>query len=215
MRKFFLKRSWNHRLGVFAAVVVLAAGLGVASAGSAFAVGSAGSSAIASHYSAGPGGDGGGTNPGNANQPNPGDDTGAVGHSLGLEVDGIAISKINEVTGLKMEQDVIELKQNTADGKVVIKKLPGRPKAGEVTLTRGLTADNSFDKWIKYVQFGKIDDARKNATVTVYDDKGQTIKRYKLTNSWPKGLEISSTKVGDTSVLTEKLVLTYERMDVE
>jgi len=67
----------------------------------------------------------------------------SVGHSFGLEMDGVMIKQISEVTGLKMEQDVIELKQNTADGKYMIKKLPGRPKAGEVTLTRGLTADNS------------------------------------------------------------------------
>ena len=48
-----------------------------------------------------------------------------------------------------MEQDVIELKHNTPDGKYINKKLPGRPKAGEVTLTRALTDDNSFEKWIK------------------------------------------------------------------
>ena len=65
-----------------------------------------------------------------------------------------------------MEQDVIELKQNTADGKYVIKKLPGRPKAGEVTLTRGLTADNSFERWVKDAHFGKMASARKGgATV--------------------------------------------------
>ena len=59
----------------------------------------------------------------------------SVGHSFGLEVDGVVIKQISEVSGLKMEQDVIELKQNTSDGKYVIKKLPGRPKAGELTLT--------------------------------------------------------------------------------
>ena len=41
----------------------------------------------------------------------------AVGHSFGLEVDGVQIKQIQEVSGLKMEQDVIELKQNTPDGK--------------------------------------------------------------------------------------------------
>ena len=35
------------------------------------------------------------------------------------------IKAIQEVSGLKMEQDVIELKQNTPDGKYMIKKLPG------------------------------------------------------------------------------------------
>lgn len=53
----------------------------------------------------------------------------SVGHSFGLEFDSVVIKQITEVSGLKMEQDVIELKQNTADGKYAIKKLPGRPKA--------------------------------------------------------------------------------------
>jgi len=139
----------------------------------------------------------------------------AVGHAFGLEVDGVVIKQINEVSGLKMEQDVIELKQNTSDGKYVIKKLPGRPKAGEVTLTRGLTGDNSFEKWVQAAQFGKMADARKGGAIIVYDYEGSAIKRYKLTNAWPKSLEIGSLKAGDTSVLTEKLVITYEQMEVE
>ena len=36
----------------------------------------------------------------------------SVGHSFGLEFDGVQIKAITEVTGLKMEQDVIELKEN-------------------------------------------------------------------------------------------------------
>lgn len=139
----------------------------------------------------------------------------SVGHSFGLEVDGIMISQISEVSGLKMEQDVIELKQNTADGKYIIKKLPGRPKAGEVTLTRGLSGDNSFEKWVKDAHFGKMGDARKGGAIIVFDYEGMPIKRYKLTNAWPKSLEIGSLKAGDTSVLTEKIVITYEMMEVE
>jgi phage tail-like protein len=139
----------------------------------------------------------------------------SVGHSFGLEVDGITIKQISEVSGLKMEQDVIELKQNMADGKYVVKKLPGRKKAGEVTFTRGLTGDNSFEKWVKDAQFGKMGNARKNGVVVVYDYEGQPIKRYKIMHAWPKSLEIGSLKAGDTSVLTEKLVVTYEEMEVE
>ena len=139
----------------------------------------------------------------------------SVGHSFGLEVDGIMIKQISEVSGLKMEQDVLELKQNTADGKYIIKKLPGRPKAGEVTLTRGLTGDTSFEKWVKDAHFGKMGDARKGGAIIVFDYEGMAIKRYKLTNAWPKSLEIGSLKAGDTSVLTEKIVITYEIMEVE
>ena len=139
----------------------------------------------------------------------------AVGHSFGLEFDGITIKSITEVTGLKMEQDVIELKENSSDGKYVIKKLPGRWKAAEITLTRGLTADQSFEKWIKDSQFGNMGNARKGGAIVCYDYQGNAMKRYKLTNAWPKSLEIGSLKAGDTSVLTEKLVLTVERLEVE
>ena len=54
-------------------------------------------------------------------------------------VDGIEIPKVIEVSGLKSEVDKIELKQNTNDGKYVVRQLIGRPKAGEFTITRGLT----------------------------------------------------------------------------
>jgi len=144
------------------------------------------------------------------------DHDGGVGHSFGCEFDGIQIKSISEVSGLKMEQDVIEYKQNTAsDGKYLVKKLPGRWKAGECTLTRALTDDQSFDKWVKDSQLGKMKDVRKNGFVIVYDYEGKAVKRYKLTNAWPKTLELSSMKAGDTSVLTEKLVLTYEKCEPE
>ncbi|MCN9241155.1 phage tail protein [Streptomyces sp. NPDC052051] len=139
----------------------------------------------------------------------------SVGHSFGLEFDSVLIKQITEVSGLKMEQDVIELKQNTADGKYAIKKLPGRPKAGEVTVTRGLTEDNSFERWIKDSRFGKMVNARRNGSIIVYDYEGLPIKRYKLINAWPKSLEISTLKAGDTSVLTEKLSITYESVELD
>lgn len=139
----------------------------------------------------------------------------SVGHSFGLEVDGVLIKSIQEVSGLKMEQDVIELKHNTPDGKYINKKLPGRPKAGEVTLTRGLTGDNSFEKWTKAAHFGKMNDARKNGTIIIYDFEGEALKRYNLTNAWPKSLELSTMKAGDTNLLTEKLVVTYEALAPE
>ena len=58
-------------------------------------------------------------------------------------------------------------------------------------------------------------DARKGGAIIVFDYEGSAIKRYKLTNGWPKSLEIGSLKAGDTSVLTEKLIITYEELTVE
>lgn len=138
-----------------------------------------------------------------------------VGWSFGFEFTGVVIKQIQEVTGLKIESDVIELKHNTSDGKYVNKKLPGRPKAGEISLTRGLTDDKSFQDWIKKSAFGDMSAARKGGAIIVYDFMGAAIKRYKLVNAWPKSLEIGSMKAGDTSVLTEKLTITHEGCEPE
>jgi phage tail-like protein len=84
-----------------------------------------------------------------------------------------------------------------------------------VILIRGLTEDNSFETLIKDTRSGKVGDTRKNGAIVVFDSEGKPFKRYKLTNCWPKSLEIATLKAGDTSVLTEKLTVTYESMEPE
>jgi phage tail-like protein len=139
----------------------------------------------------------------------------AVGHSFGLELDGITIKAITEVNGLKFEHDVIELKQNTVKGQYALKALPGKRKRATITLTRALDGTHSLDNWIKSVLKGDMKSARTTAAICVYDFEGNVLKRYKLTNAWPSSLEVSTLKAGDTSVLTEKLVITAEDVEVE
>jgi phage tail-like protein len=138
-----------------------------------------------------------------------------IAHSFGIEVDGIQIKHITEVSGLKLEQEVVEVNANTPDGKPILVKMPGLPKAGEVTLTRGLTSDVSFDTWIKDSRFGQVDQIRKGGSIIMYDLYGDEVKRYKLTNAWPKSIEINTLKAGDNSIVTEKLVVVFENMEAE
>jgi phage tail-like protein len=139
-------------------------------------------------------------------------DTG-VGWSFGIEVDGVEIKEIQEVTGLKLEADVIELKHNTGDGKYINKKLPGRKKAGEITLTRGITGNTSWVDWIEHVFKGDMTAARKNGAIKIYDYMGSQTMEFKFTNGWPKSVEISTLKAGDTSVVTEKLTIAHEGLE--
>jgi hypothetical protein len=53
----------------------------------------------------------------------------SVGHSFGLEFDSVVIKQITEVSGLRIDQ-------GGDGGALLARKLPGRLKAGEVTLTR-------------------------------------------------------------------------------
>jgi phage tail-like protein len=118
----------------------------------------------------------------------------SVGHSFGLEFDGVVIKQITEVSA---------------------RKLPGRLKAGEVTLTRGLTETGSFETWIRESRFGKMKDVRKGGAIIVFDDEGAAIKRYTLINARLKTLERGTRKAGDTDAPTERLTLTHEGSSAE
>jgi phage tail-like protein len=136
-----------------------------------------------------------------------------IGASFSITVDGRQIKSIKEVTGLKIEQDVVELKQQTSDGKYVNTKILGRPKSGSITLTRALTEDDSFEKWMKDAYDGKV--PRHDAVVTVYDSMQKPIKKYTVTDVQPSSLELTQMQAGSTSPLEEKLTLQHVGIKVE
>lgn len=85
-----------------------------------------------------------------------------------------------------------------------------------MTLTRGLTSDTSFAKWVKESQLGQPADVGRSGALTVFDPAGALITRYLFTKDWPKSLEIITTvDAGDTPTLSERLVLVCERIEPE
>jgi phage tail-like protein len=142
----------------------------------------------------------------------PGGDAGA-GHGFGLELDGVRVAGFQDVSGLAVEHDVVELKQQTPDGKYVIRRLPGRRKPAEVTLTRGLTSDSAFDDWVRSVSEGS-EATHRQAAIVLYDEAGEVLRRFTLHNAWPSKLEIGSLAAGGTAILTEKLVLTVDGIEL-
>ncbi len=141
-------------------------------------------------------------------------DDGGVGHSFGLELDGVGVATFNEVSGLAIEHDVIELKQNAPDGTTVFRRLPGRRKASEITLTRGLTTHGAIDDWVRSVAEG-TEPARRQASVVLFDETGEVVKRFRLLGAWPSKLEVASHVEDGSPVLTEQLVLTVDEIVVE
>ena len=129
-------------------------------------------------------------------------------------IDGIELPKVIEVSGLKSEVDKIEMKQQTKDGKFIVRNLIGRPKAGEITVTRGLTDSKTITDWLKKVMEGDVAGARKTAAVELTDYKGQTLKTLEFKNVWVSSVEVSSLKAGATEAATEKFTLSYDESTV-
>jgi phage tail-like protein len=131
-----------------------------------------------------------------------------------VTVDGIQIPKVNEVSGLKLEVDKVELKQQTSDGKYVVRQLIGRPKAGEFTVTRGLTDSKTVTDWLKTVAQGDVAGSRKTASVQLLDYAGAPIKTYNFVNCWVKSVEVNSLKAGAAEQATEKFTICYDEVTV-
>jgi phage tail-like protein len=136
-----------------------------------------------------------------------------VGHAFGLEIDGTLLADIQEITNLTFEQDVVELKQNTADGKFTIVKMPGRYKAGNFTVTRAYTKDGVLEKWHELSVQGQIAMARKGGAIIVTDYSGVPLARFAFTNGWCSKLELGPFKAGDTSPMQEKATIEYETLE--
>jgi phage tail-like protein len=131
-----------------------------------------------------------------------------------IEVDGVTIAQFKEVSGLSAEITVIEHKENKPGGIPVIKKLPGARKWGDISLKRGKTDDAGWWKWIKEVQDGKIDTARRNASIVLYDYERGEKARWNVHNAWPSKVSIGSLQAGGSEVAIEECTLVHEGLEL-
>ncbi|MFC5182675.1 phage tail protein [Actinomadura harenae] len=136
-------------------------------------------------------------------------------HNFGLQIDGVMVEYLQSVTGLTYAQDVIEFKQNSAQGKPVTKKMPGVAQAGECTVVRGQTESPAFTTWIKDSIKGNMGSARKNASIIVMDYQNNPVKRYHMRNAWCSKIEASQLEAGGNAALTESVTITFEELTIE
>lgn len=135
-------------------------------------------------------------------------------YAFTVTIDEIQVPGVTEVSGLKSEVDKIEFKQQTEDGKFVVRQIIGRPKAGEMTVTRGLTGSTTITDWLKIVMQGDVAGARKAVAVAILDQTGATLKTFAFGSCWVKSVEVESLKAGAIEPATEKFVICYDESTI-
>ncbi|MFE0107213.1 phage tail protein [Streptomyces sp. NPDC059009] len=136
-------------------------------------------------------------------------------HNFGLQIDGVMVEYLQEVSGLTLEQDIIISQQNTAQGQIDINILPGVQKNGQCTVVRGMTQSSAFTQWINDSISGRMSTARKNASIIMMDYEDNPVKRYNLRNAWCNKIDASSLKAGEAAVLTETVTIVFEELVIE
>jgi phage tail-like protein len=137
-------------------------------------------------------------------------------HTFEVELGGIQVESVQEVSGLTVELDSIEVKSVTTTGELIIRKIPGARHAGEVTITRGLDKSGAFTDWIKETfEKGAVNAARQNITITMNNSDKSDQRRFNLTNGWVSKWEGPELKAGESTAATEKVTITYEEIKPE
>jgi phage tail-like protein len=132
-------------------------------------------------------------------------------HTFQVELGKARVESVQEVSGLTVELDAIEVNQVTPTGQYIIRKLPGARKGGEVTITRGLDKSGAFTDWIKDTfEKGAVDTARQNISIVLTDSQSSQQRRFDLKNAWVSKWEGPNLKAGEASVATEKITVVYE-----
>jgi phage tail-like protein len=85
----------------------------------------------------------------------------------------------------------------------------------DIHLSRGKVADPAFWAWIKTVQDGQIDQARKDGSIVLYSYSRGEISRFNFFGGWPSRVEIGKLAAGGDQVLLESVVISIERLEVK
>jgi phage tail-like protein len=137
-------------------------------------------------------------------------------HRFGVQLGGVTVESIKEITDLVVEQDVVENVQVSSQGKPMVGKQPGAHKGGEMTITRGLTKEKAFTDWLnKTISGGDVESARQNITVEIMDTKGTTVRRMQLFNAWVSKWNGPSLSATQSSGAEEKATIQFERIELE
>ena len=136
-----------------------------------------------------------------------------VGFSFEVTIGAIA-GYFTEVSGLGSESEVVEHKIMSKGAKEpIIRKMPGRNKWGDITLKRGISSSLDFYDWRKQVEQGKIDSARLDGTIIMYDNTFKAVAEWSFSKGWPSKISGPSLSADGNAVGIEELTIVHEGIE--
>jgi phage tail-like protein len=137
-----------------------------------------------------------------------------------ISVDGVPVASFQEMSSLVSEVDAQEYIYCDNQGAVTHTKQYGKTKPPEVTLKRGFDDDKYLWTWHMRVRYNDPTapiDAHLNVVQTkpgaTDPQDTETVMAFSLINAWPKKLEVSGLKAGDSAVAVESIVLVCDQIE--
>jgi len=115
-----------------------------------------------------------------------------------------------ECTGMGSENEIVEYKASGTQGKMVLRKLPGRMKWNNIVLKRGITDAMDLWDWRGQVEQGKVEDARKNGSITMHNQSGAAVARWDFVAVWPSKITGPTYNATNNEIGIEEMELAHE-----
>ena len=123
----------------------------------------------------------------------------AISANFAIDIGGVAIPTVAEVSAPSLEIDIVEHKDVNDKGLYVIHRVPGKYKAGNITVTRQLKAGElGFEQWLLATWQGSP--VGKSIGLTYKDSAGQTVREVNFNFGMIKSVEISNLKAGEITL---------------
>jgi len=127
-----------------------------------------------------------------------------------VEVKPWVSGSFRECTGLGSETELIETKESMPGGFTEYIKCPGALKWDNITLKRGITYSMELWQWRGKVEEGKVDDARANGSIKMYDSQNSCVARWNFENGWPQKVSGPTFNATSNEIGVEELVIVHE-----
>lgn len=130
--------------------------------------------------------------------------------------DGRVVAGVNSCSSLTRTTETATNREGNNPNTARI--MPTTSSFGDITLERGVTLDEEFEKWanLVYNTTGEgpaisLKDFRKNITIELLNEEGNAVKAYNVFGCWPSEYQaLPDLDANDNSVAIERLVLKNE-----
>ncbi len=133
-----------------------------------------------------------------------------VGFLFALDIQGVVTGYFTECGGIGSETETAEQKVVNEKGVQIVLKVPGRLKWGDITLKRGLTSDMELWEWRKMIEDGDVKGARKNGTITMFDQTLTPKAKWDFKNAWPSKISGPNPKSDGNDIQIEEITIVHE-----
>ncbi len=130
-----------------------------------------------------------------------------------VQIEGITEAVFTECTLPTLEVEVHQQMEGGLNN--AVHHLPGRVKAGKITLKRGISSSDKLFAWYMDIAQGKISSSRRTVSVVMYDSLLEELMRWNFEGAFPSRWTGPSFVSGNSALAIETLELSYQSMDVE